>query len=98
MVRDIFQITKTEPYPTWAKAEDGKEAPVKELWLRSVTADPAVDEVMCTVYGHDAILRCEIGDFVIATIDIFISIDENENYKQAIRARDIKKFDVPQGS
>lgn len=98
MLTDLFQVTKSEPYVTWAKAENGKEAPVKELWLKSVTKDPAVDEVICTVYGVDALQRYEDGDYVIATIDIFIGIDEDETYRQIIRSKDIKKFDVPQGS
>lgn len=98
MYRDIFQVTNPEPYATWAKAENGKEAPVKELWLKCVTKDPAVDEVICTVYGVDAIQHYNYGDYVIATIDIFVGMNEDETYKQEIRAKDIKKFDVPQDS
>ena len=98
MFRDIFQIIKSEPFATWAKAENGMKAPVKELCLKSVTKDPAVDEVICTVYGVDALQRFEDGDYVLATIDIYIGVNEDETYKQVIRAKDIKKFDIPQGS
>ena len=98
MFKDLFQVTNFSSCPVWAKAENGKEAPVKELWLKCVTKEPAVDEVICTVYGVDAILPYEIGDYVLATIDIFIEVNENEDYEQVIRAKDIKKFDVRQGS
>ena len=93
MIRDIFQVTNFSASMTWPKSENGKDAPIKELWLKCATKDPAVDEVMCVVYGIDAMKNYEIGDYVLATIDIFIGRTEQDDLEQVIRAMDIKKID-----
>ena len=97
MNRDIFQIIGLDLMP-WPKAENGKEVPVKGLWLKCVTSEPAVDEVLCTVYGIDATQKYDVGDYVLATVEIFVSFNEDSEYKQVIRARDIKVIDLPKGS
>ena len=98
MITRLFQVTSADAYPSWGKTENGGEAPMRELMFKEVTEDPFVDEVMCVVYGVDAIKRYEIGEYVLATLDIFVGYDEDENRKQVIRARGISKVLISQNS
>ena len=98
MYKSIFKITNLNEYPSWAKTEDGKEAPVRELWLKDITEDPVVDEVICNVYGIDAVKHYEYGECILATLDIFLGYNEDESRKQVIRVRGIKKLEISKDS
>ena len=97
MVNPVFEVTACQQYADWVK-EDGRGAPVRELTLRDVSDQPEVEEVQCMVYGVDALKRYELGERVFAALRIFVSINEDENYVQEIRAVKIKKFDMPKNS
>ena len=98
MVTRLFQITDFESYPTWCKNENGNEAPVRELMLKDVTEDPVVDEVMCVVYGADAVKRYELGEYVLVTLQIYVGYNDDETRKQVIRARNVSKVLLSQNS
>ena len=95
MITSVFQITGIDPYPSWVKTESGKSAPLCGLALWDVTDDPKIKEFMCVVYGYDAIKHYEVGDYVMVTVDILITIDENESFKQEIRVLEVKKINLP---
>jgi hypothetical protein len=98
MVTRLFQITDFDSYPLWCKTDDGSEAPMRELMLKDATEDPVVDEVMCVAYGVDAIKRYELGEYILATLDIFVGYNDDETRKQVIRVRGISKVKMPQNS
>jgi len=98
MVTNLFKVTDSDSYPSWCKSENGLEAPVKRLTLKGVGESPMVDEVMVTVYGPDALKKYESGDFVLATLKIFVGIDEDEAYQQCIRVEKIEKIDLSSNS
>lgn len=98
MFTSIFKITNLNEYPSWAMTEDGKLAPVRELWLKDITEKPMVDEVICNVYGIDAIKHYEYGECVLATLDIFIGYNEKEIPIQDIRVTEIKKIKISENS
>ena len=98
MVTSVFEVIGFDSYPCWCKKEDGRAAPMRELMLRDVTEDPAVDEVMCVVYGVDAFKRYEIGEYVLATLDFFVGYNEDETRKQEIRARGVSKITLSHNS
>ena len=98
MVTRLYQITDLDSYPSWCENEDGGRAPMRELMLKDVTEDPVVDEVMCVAYGVDAVKRYELGEYILATLDIFVGYNDDETRKQVIRARGISKVKIPQDS
>lgn len=98
MITRLFQITNLDSYPTWCREEDGRAAPMRELMLKDVTEDPVVDEVICVAFGFDAFKHYEIGEYVLATLDILVGINEDETHKQMIRARSISKVMMPLNS
>ena len=98
MVTRVFEITDLESYPHWCREDNGRAAPMRELELKDVTEDPIVDEVMCVVYGFDAIKNYKVGEYVLATLEIFVGLDEDERRTQEIRVRGISKINIPQNS
>ena len=98
MITRLFQITGLDPYPTWCENENGSAAPMRELMFKDVTEDPIVNDVICVVYGVDAYKHYELGEYVLATLDIFVGYNEDETRKQVIRARDVNKVLLSQNS
>jgi hypothetical protein len=98
MLTSIFRVTDSDSYPSWCKSENGLEAPVKRLTIKGVSESPLVEEAMVMVYGPDALKKYEEGDFVLATLRIFVGIDEDEAYQQRIRVEEIEKIDLPSNS
>lgn len=98
MVKSLFQVTDSDSYPSWCKSENGLEAPAKKLILKGVSESPLVDEVLVTVCGPNALKNYELGDYVLATLKIFVGIDEDETYQQHIRVLDIEKINLSSNS
>jgi hypothetical protein len=99
MYTHVFQITNFDSYPIWCENEDGSRAPMRNLMLKDVTEDPIMDEVMCPVYGIDAIKKYELGEYVLATLDCFVGYDDDgETRKQVIRVIGISKVILPHDS
>ena len=98
MFKSLFEITDFDQYPVWCRTEDGREAPMRQMMFKEVTEEPVVDEVICVVYGVDACKRYEIGEYVMATLDIVVGFNEDETRKQVIRARGVSKIKQPQNS
>ena len=95
MLTSLYEITSMNSYPIWCKSEDGHEAPMREMTFKDVTEDPFIDEVICQVYGIDAIKHYELGECVLVTLDIHLGFNEDETYKQVIRAINVRKVKMP---
>lgn len=95
MIKSVFQITDCETYPEWGKTQDGREAPVKKLMLKDIVKDAPIEEIRCDVFGTDATARYELGELVLATVRIYVTMNEDEEFIQVIQARDIKKINLP---
>lgn len=98
MKTEVFLISEVDNYPTWASTENGLHAPIRQIMLKNMTEDPVVDEIYTVVYGKDALQHYELGDYVLASFEIFVGYNDDESYKQVIRVWDLKKINLPKNS
>ena len=98
MKDQVFLVADVDIYPTWASTENGLHAPLRQIMLKNMTENPVVDEIYTVVYGKDALLHLEIGDYVLASSEISVGYNDDESYKQVIRVWDLKKIILPKNS